>query len=82
MIYKKLKIKNNEEAEELDINDIEVLDSFGDARFKWRIGEGAIVFSYKKNILKNKVARLSKKANWIIREYDDELYLIALKKDC
>lgn len=79
--YKKLKIKNEENVEELNISDIEPLDSFGDIPFQYG-SVSAIVFSYAKNELKAKVAELSKKVDWIIREYEGELYLIALKKDC
>lgn len=78
--YKKLKIKNEEEVEELNIENIEELHTFGDVSFQNRDGS-AIVFSYKRNELKNKTAKLSKKADWIIREYEGELHLIALKKD-
>ena len=79
--YKKLKIKNEEDVEELDIKNIEVLDSFGDIGFRHTFGS-AIVFSHYENELKNKVAKLSKNADWMIREYEGEFYLIALKKEC
>ena len=82
--YKKLKIKNEEDIEELDIKDIEPLKSFGDIQFKKHLPfiNTAIVYAFWKNELKGKVAKLNKKVNWIIREYEGELYLIPLKKDC
>ena len=82
--YKKLKIKNEKDIEELDIDDIESLDSFGDIRFKrfMHIVSNAITFSFLNNPLKHKVAKLSQAVDWTIREYEGELYLIALKKDC
>ena len=79
--HKKIKIKNEEDVEELNIENIEELHSFGDISFQNRDGS-AIVFSYKRNELKNKTAKLSKNVDWIIREYEGEFYLIALKKDC
>ena len=80
--YKKLKIKNKKEIEELDIDNIEILESFGDICFK-ELSGSAIVYSYARNELKAKAAKLSSKADWIIREYEGKLYLIALKKkDC
>ena len=81
--YKKLKIKNEEEVEELNIDNIEELDAFGDIHFKNPdLVRGAIDYAYLPNILKYKVAKLSERRDWIIREYEGELYLIALKKDC
>ena len=83
--YKKIKIKNEEDAEELNINDIEPLHSFGDIRFRdgyETYHNSAIVFSYSENPLHCKVAKLNKKVDWIIREYEGELYLISLKRDC
>lgn len=85
--YKKLKLEN-EDIEELDIDDIDSLDSFGDINFymdrvKLKSRGPAIFFSYAENELRYKTARLSKKADWIIREYKNKLYLIPLKKiDC
>ena len=79
--YKKLKIKNEEDVDELDIDDIEPLNMFGDIHFKSCIPP-AIVYAHSKNKLDYKVAKLSKKTDWMIREYEGELYLIALKKDC
>ena len=81
--YEKLIIKN-EETEILNINDIKPLERFHDIHFHDdTIGENhAIVFSFFDNELKYKVAKLSRKADWIIREYEGELYLISLKKDC
>ena len=82
--YEKLKIKNEEDIEELDINDIEPLESFGDIRFKKHMPfiNTAIVYAFGENELKGKVAKLNKRVDWIIREYEGELYLIPLKKDC
>ena len=80
--YKKLIIKNEEEVEELDIEDIELLQSFGDIWFRESTLDSAIVFSHRENELKYKAAKLSKTVDWIIREYEGELYLIPLKKDC
>ena len=79
--YKKLKIKNEKEVEELDIDDIITLKSFGDVLFRYTSGT-AISYSHLENELQHKVAKLSRKADWMIREYEGELYLIALKKDC
>ena len=78
--YKKLIIKN-EEVEEIDIDDIEVLNSFGDISFR-NIPDYAILYPFEENIVKGKVAKLSTRVDWIIREYEGELYLIPLKKDC
>ena len=81
--YKKLKIKNEEEVEKLNINDIEVLNGFGDIRFRdIDAPNSAIVYAFFNTVLRGKAAKLSKKADWIIREYEGELYLIALKKGC
>ena len=79
--YKKLKIKNEEEIEELDIGDIISLKTFGDILFRYASGS-AMIYSYRENELKGKVAKLSKDVDWIIREYEGELYLIPLKKNC
>ena len=82
-IYKKLVIRNKE-TEEIDLSDIKDLENFDDIRFRLdlEIGEShAIVFSFFDNALKYKAAKLSKGADWIIREYEGELYLIALKKN-
>ena len=79
--YKKLKIKNEEDVDELDINDIEPLNSFGDIHFKSCLFP-AILYSHSENEMKYKTAKLSKNVDWIIREYEGELYLIGLKKDC
>lgn len=81
--YKKLVIRDKE-TEEIDINDIKDLEKFDDIRFciDSEIGEShAIVFSFFDNALKYKAAKLSKGADWVIREYEGELYLIALKKN-
>lgn len=82
--YEKLKIKNIEETEELDIENIEPLNSFGDIHFKehLKIINNAITWSYNNNALIYKAAKLNKSVDWIIREYEEDLYLIALKKDC
>ena len=82
--YMKLKIKNTEETEELDINDIESLDRLSDVQFENRIRfiNSAMVRSYFDSDLQHRVVRLNKNADWIIREYEGELYLIPLKKDC
>ena len=40
----------------------------------------AIIRSYIGKDLKHRVARLNENADWIIREYERELYLIPLKK--
>lgn len=81
--YKKLKIKNEEKVDELDINDVEPLDSFGDIHFKnhMHIIDNAIIYPYYSNLLKYKAAKLNSNVDWIIREYEGELYLIALKKN-
>lgn len=79
--YKKLIIRNEEEVEELDINNIITLKSFGDVLFRYSSGI-AIAHSFLENKLKGKVAKLDKDVDWIIREYKGELYLISLKKDC
>lgn len=78
--YKKLKIKNIEE--ELDVNDIDSLDRFNDIPFANHMGiiNSAMVYSYIDSDLKHRIVRLNKNADWIIREYEEELYLIPLKK--
>ena len=82
--YKKVIIKNKEKPEELNIDDIEPLGRFHDTHFRDdpQCENPAIVFSYFENEFKYKVAKLSRKVDWIIREYEGELYLISLKKDC
>lgn len=81
--YEKIIIENERDIDELNVNDIEPLSSFGDINFRRIIDfSSAITFSHKNNELKYKVALLSKKVDWMIREYKGELYLIALKKDC
>ena len=80
--YKKLRIKNEEDTEEIELAEIEELNNFSDVRFRWiDAPNSAIVHAFFDNVLKGKVVKLSKKANWIIREYEGELYLIALKKN-
>ena len=80
--YKKLKIKNGEEVEELDIDDIEPLEEFEHIHFKNYSLDPfyAIGYSYDENELKTKVAKLTNEVDWVIREYEGKLYLIALKK--
>ena len=79
--YKKLVIRNKE-TEEIDIDDIKDLEKFDDIRFRSNLEEShAIVFSFFENALKYKTAKLSNEAEWVIREYEGELYLIALKKN-
>lgn len=81
--YKKLKIKNDEDVEEIDIDDIEELSYFPDVHFKHREEpNSAMTHAYYNNTLQSKTAKLSTEVDWIIREYHDNLYLIALKKDC
>lgn len=81
--YEKIIIKDETDIDELNMNDIEPLSSFGDINFLRTLDfSSAISFSHKNNELKYKVALLSKKVDWVIREYKEELYLIPLKKDC
>ena len=84
--YEKIKIKNEEDIEELDLDDIEPLASFADIHFlnHMRIINNAIVFGYKGNKLGHRAAKLNRNVDWIIREYKENLYLIPLKKkkDC
>ena len=82
--YKKLKIKNTEKTEELDINDMESLNILSDVQFENRIHfiNNTMVRSYFDSDLEHRVIKLNKNADWVIREYEGELYLIPLKKDC
>lgn len=82
IIYKKIEIKNEEDVDEIEIDDIEPITAFGDIHFLRTLDfHSAIAYSYDDNELKHKVAKLNKSRDWIIREYKGELYLIALKKD-
>ena len=81
--YEKMIIKDERDIDELNVNDIEPLGSFGDIHFRRTLDfSSAISFSHKNNELKYKVALLSKKVDWVIREYKENLYLIPLKNDC
>ena len=81
--YKKLRIKNEEEVEELDIDDIEPINSlnFRVPFFATKsIATSAMYIS--DDPIKSKMVRLSTRVDWIIRKYKGDLYLIPLKKDC
>lgn len=74
--YEKIKIKNEENIEELDLDDIESLTSFADVHFlkHMHIVSNAIVFEYGENKLGHKAAKLNRNVDWIIRD-TKEIYI-------
>ena len=77
--YTKLKFKKKEDLDEIDVDDMLSLNNFGDISFRFISG---IAFKYvlEEDELRHKATELSKDVDWVIKEYNDKLYLIALKK--
>lgn len=81
MIYEKVVFEKDKIESVIRENQIKSLDLGADRNFK--DGQFAMCSAYKvPDAFYHKIVKLSRSADWVIKEYCGGLYLIALKKDC